>query len=267
MERDTMQRSTTGAMIDKHQTRGNGDGVSGSLTYGIMRDTDLKQIRKLPLFAEIEPGHFDELVAGAFLQAFPPRLELIREGELPDFLHIVVDGTVEVYGRHDERETALAILGPFRTFILAAVVRDEVYLTAARTLAATRILMIPAAAVRRVFDKDAAFARAVVRELASRYRDLVRDIKGNKLRTSHERLANYILQLAPKRGGKAAFELPIEKRTLASYLGMAPEHLSRAFQLLTDHGIVVRGQTVTISDRAKLQQLANPHPLIDTRDS
>ena len=39
-----------------------------------------------------------------------------------------------------------------------------------------------------------------------------------------------------------------------------------AFQQLTEHGIVVRGQTITISDRAKLQQLANPHPLIDTRD-
>ena len=261
-----MGRRTIAEIIDKHQARGNGDGVSGSGTHGIMRDTDLKQIRKLPLFVEIEPGHFDELAAGAFLQAFPARLELIREGELPDFLHIVVKGTVEAYGTHNERETALAILRPFRSFILAAVVRDEVYLTSARTLEATRILMIPAATVRSVFDKDAAFARAVVRELASRYRDLVRDIKGNKLRTSQERLANYLLQLAPKRGGKLAFELPIEKRTLASYLGMSPEHLSRAFQHLTEHGVVMHGQNVTITDRPKLQYFANPQPLIDTRD-
>ena len=253
-------------VIDKHQTRGNGEANNGSFTPGIMRDTDLKQIRTLPLFAEIAPSHFDELVAGAFLQAFPPRLEMIREGELPDFLHIVVAGTVEVYATLDDRETALAILRPYRTFILAAVVRDEVYLTSARTLEATRILMIPARAVRRVFDKDAAFARAVVGELASRYRDLVRDIKGNKLRSAQERLANYLLQLAPKRGAKGAFELPIEKRTLASYLGMAPEHLSRAFQQLVEHGVVVRGQTVTIADRAKLQRLANPQALIDTRD-
>ena len=144
--------------------------------------------------------------------------------------------------------------------------RDEVYLTSARTLEATRILMIPASAVRGVFDQDAAFARAVVGELASRYRDLVRDIKGNKLRTSQERLANYLLQLIPKRGGNSTLELPIEKRTLASYLGMAPEHLSRSFQQLTEHGVVIRGQSVTITDRARLQALANPHLLIDTRD-
>jgi hypothetical protein len=46
---------------------------------------------------------------------------------------------------------------------------------------------------------------------------------------------------------KASFELPIEKRTLASYLGMAPAHLSHAFAQLGEHGveIEVSGQRVT----------------------
>jgi CRP/FNR family transcriptional regulator, transcriptional activator FtrB len=227
-----------------------------------MRKTDAELVRNLPLFADIDPAHFPELMAGAFLQAFPPRLELIREGEQPDFLHIVVEGSVEVFGRCDERETALAILRAPSTFVLAAVVRDELYLTSARTLEATKILMIPASAIRQVFDKDAAFARAVVRELASRYRELVRSLKDNKLRTSLERLANYILALAPKRG-KGTFVLPLEKRTLASLLGMTPEHLSRALAQLAEHGVAVSGQTVTITGRARLQRLANPHPLID----
>jgi CRP/FNR family transcriptional regulator, transcriptional activator FtrB len=217
-----------------------------------MRKTDAELVRNLPLFADIDPAHFPELMAGAFLQAFPPRLELIREGEQPDFLHIVVEGSVEVFGRCDERETALAILRAPSTFVL----------TSARTLEATKILMIPASAIRQVFDKDAAFARAVVRELASRYRELVRSLKDNKLRTSLERLANYILALAPKRG-KGTFVLPLEKRTLASLLGMTPEHLSRALAQLAEHGVAVSGQTVTITGRARLQRLANPHPLID----
>ena len=233
-----------------------------------MRDTDLKLIRKLPLFADIEAAHLRDLAAGAFLQTFPPRLELIREGELPDFLHIVVEGAVEIYGAFEERETALAILRPPATFVLAAVVRDEVYLTSARTLEATKILLIPAGAVRQVFDEDAAFARAVVRELASRYRDVVRDLKAQKLRPSLERLANYILRLVPKRGAQkqaegSLIQLPIEKRTLASYLGMAPEHLSRALAQLAEHGVEVSGQRIVIKDRTKLQRLARPHPLID----
>ena len=232
-----------------------------------MRSADLDHIRKLSLFADIEPAHFDELVTGAFLQRFPPRMELIREGDLPDFLHIVVEGKVEVYGTLDDSETALGILGAGATFVVAAVVRDEVYLTSARTLDTARILMIPAAAVRDVFGKDAAFARAVVGDLAGRYRQLIRDIKGNKLRTGLERLANYLLRLQAEKGGKGPMELPVEKRTLASYLGMAPENLSRALVQLADHGVEVSGQRITITDKPRLRRLARPHPLIDDPNS
>ena len=232
----------------------------------LMRTSDLRLIRRLPLFADIAAAHFDELVAGAFLQAFPARLELIREGELPDFLHIVVEGTVELYGMAEVRETALAMLEANATFVLAAVVRDEVYLTSARTLAPARILMIPAGAVREVFDKDAAFARATVQELARRYRDVVRDLKSMKLRTGIERLANYILRLVDEQARKGVVELPVEKRTLASYLGMTPENLSRAFAQLSEHGLDVRGQTLIITDKARLRRLAKPLPLIDARD-
>ena len=123
-------------------------------------------------------------------------------------------------------------------------------------------------AVRNVFDKDAAFARAIVGELAARYRDVMRDLKANKLRPSLERLANYILRLAPKRGAQklgntTSFKLPIEKRTLASYLGVAPEHLSRALAQLAEHGVIISGQTITIKDKKRLQHLARPHLLID----
>jgi CRP/FNR family transcriptional regulator, transcriptional activator FtrB len=225
-----------------------------------MRTADLDHIRQLPLFADIAPAHFDDLVAGAFLQRFPPRVQLIREGDLPDFLHIVVDGLVEVYGTLDDADTALGILGANATFIVAAVVRDEVYLTSARTLDTARILMIPAPAVRAVFDVDAAFARAVVGDLAGRYRQLVRDIKGNKLRTGLERLANYIIELQIEQGGKPAVDLPIEKRTLASYLGMAPENLSRALVQLTEHGVEVSGNRITIVNKARLRRLARPNP-------
>ena len=232
-----------------------------------MRQADLDHIRKLPLFAEIASAHFDDLVVGAFLQRFPTRTELIREGDLPDFLHIVIEGQVEVFGALDDRETGLAILGASAAFVVAAVVRDEVYLTSARTLSDARILMIPAAAVRRVFDVDAAFARATVRELARRYRDLVRDIKNNKMRTGLERIANYLLRLQTERGGKGPHELPVEKRTLASYLGMAPENLSRALVQLADHGVEIKGNTFSITDKARLRRLARPQPLIDDPNS
>ena len=161
-------------------------------------------------------------MSAALLQEFPARTTLIREGELPDFLHLVVEGAVELFAEWDGRETTIDIMRPVTTFILAAVIRDEVYLKSARTLAPSRISMIPAEAVRDVFGHDAAFARAIVDELAMRYRGIVRVLKDQKLRTGIERLANWIIETDRQQGGNGRIVLTHDKRTLSSRLGMTP---------------------------------------------
>jgi CRP/FNR family transcriptional activator FtrB len=228
-----------------------------------MRIAELELIRGLPLFHDIAPENFDRLTDAALLQRFPARVELIHEGALPDFLHVVVEGGVELYAQHGGRETTLDILGPLSTFILAAVVRDEPYLKSARTLTEARILMIPAEASRDIFSRDAAFARAVVNELAMRYRSIVRALKNEKQRTGSERLANWILKADAQQGGTGQVSLDYDKRTLASLLGMTPENLSRSFAQLKKHGIRSASRGVVIEDRSALEHYSRPTPLID----
>jgi len=105
------------------------------------------------------------------------------------------------------------------TFILAATLKDAVYLMSARTLEQSRVLMIPSSNVRDVFAQDADFARAIVVELSNSYRSVVRELKGQKLRTGVERLANYLLLNHQGQGGQGTVELDIDKRTVASRLG------------------------------------------------
>ena len=228
-----------------------------------MRSGDYELMRVLPLFQEMADRHFEDLIKPAFLQRFPDHVVLIREGEPPDFLHVVVEGMVELFATHKKRETTIDTLRPVTTFILAAVVQDDVYLKSARTLTPSRILMIPAEAVRDVFSQDAGFARAIVRELAIRYRSIVRILKNQKLRTGIERLANWILQTDHANGGTGRFELPFDKRTLASLLGMTPENLSRNIAALSETCITSEGRQVVITDRDKLVRDASPNPLID----
>ncbi len=123
--------------------------------------------------------------------------------------------------------------------------------------------MIPSQDVRATFDMDGQFARSIVTELAQCYRSVVKSTKDLKLRTSLERLANYLLRIQKRSGGGADFDLPIEKRRLASMLGMTPENLSRAFKSLQSYGVSVNGNHVTISDQKDLQKFAKPSPLID----
>ena len=228
-----------------------------------MRAGDLKTIRELPLFEGVADGHFNTLVAAAYLQRLPAGITFFEEGEVPDFLHIVVEGAVELFAQSGGRQTTIDIIRPVATFILAAVVRDEVYLKSARTLTAARILLIPAPVVRDVFGRDARFARAVVNELADRYRGLVRELKNQKLRTGAERLANWILQAERLQGSRGQIELTFDKRTLASQLGMTAENLSRNLATLVNHGVSTSGRKITVTDRPALERWAQPNSLID----
>ena len=228
-----------------------------------MRPDDLPAIRNLDLFRSMANDQFEALAQAAYLQSFPPRVDLITEGDPSDFLHIVLEGSIDLFASWNGRETSLATVRPVSTFILAATVRDAPYLMSARTLEKSRIILIPSEDVRAAFDADDDFARAVVRELAQCYRSVVKAQKDLKLRTSLERLANYLLRQQRRAGGEPAFDLPHDKRRLASFLGMTPENLSRAFKSLHSYGVAVDGTRITIGDQPDLEKLARPSPLID----
>ncbi|MDF1717379.1 MAG: helix-turn-helix domain-containing protein [Antarcticimicrobium sp.] len=228
-----------------------------------MRPEDIPEIRALDLFRDMSEENFGDLVRGGYVQTFPPQVQLTTEGDHSDFLHIVLTGSVEMFATWNGRETSMATVRPISTFILAATIKDAPYLMSARTSEKSRIILLPSMDVRAVFENDNGFARAVVSELAQCYRAVVKTSKDLKLRSSIERLANYLLRSRRRAGDAPEFELLLEKRRLASFLGMTPENLSRAFKALRPYGVEVEGATVRITDLDSLERLAKPSPLID----
>ena len=206
-----------------------------------MRADDIEEMKKLPFFKGIEPAICESVLQSSFLQRFPPHVILFNEGEPADFLHIVVDGQIELFS---------ALL-------------DRIYLQSARVLTSAKVLMVPADVVRHFFDEVPAFARALAYEMAVAYRDVVRELKNQKLRTTLERLANWLLVRHKESGGKNSFELPFDKQTLASHLGLAPAVLSRSFAALAAYHVDVSGSTIRINDLSALKKLAHPSSTID----
>ena len=85
-----------------------------------------------------------------------------------------------------------------------------------------------------------------------------------KLRTSVERLAAWIIQTCKADGGnQASLELRFNKRILASRLGMAPENLSRNLALLERYGVHNAGRDIMVEDVRRLAEFAKPNPAID----
>lgn len=229
-----------------------------------MLPDDFAKLQDVPLLKSLAPETLRDLTKGAFLQRFPSQTVLFRQGELPDFCHVLLEGSVQLTGASsDRRETVIEILKPVEAFMSAAVLTDKHYLVSAKVVHPARILMLPAPAFRQSIARDPNLSLAMLASLSRQTRSLVRQVKDLKLRTSTQRLGCYLLVLAAENGGGSNIELPHDKRLIAARLGMTPESLSRAFSTLRKVGVEVHGHSIRLTDAGKLRQSCVPDRLID----
>jgi CRP-like cAMP-binding protein len=81
---------------------------------------------------------------------------------------------------------------------------------------------------------------------------LVEQIEQIKVRSAPQRIADFMIRIAPVREGPVVLELPFEKSLLANRLGMKPESFSRALGRLRAHGVTVDREIINIADVGRL---------------
>ena len=224
--------------------------------------SDWDAVRAAPLFATMSEANFRTIREAAVVSRLPKNAAVGRQGER--VLHVLVAGAVELYGSHEGQNATIDVKEPVTAINLAGVMRSAVPVEQARTVSPARTLAVPAETVRDIFRHDPNFALAVATELADGNRDVMRLLMNEKLRTSVERLAAWILQTCTVNGGnRANVELKFNKRILASRLGMAPENLSRNLALLERYGVRNAGRDIRVEDLRLLEEFAKPSPKID----
>lgn len=144
-------------------------------------------------------------------------------------------------------------------FMPAAVLFDEPYCCAARTLGSARLLLIDSSRLRAHAAASPRFSLQLSRAIAGQFRVSLRHIIDLKARSAGQRLASFLLKLADSSSAPAP-ELPLSKRSLAARCGMTPETLSRTLQTLAENGLLVRGRQVIIRDRDRIEQFCGPEP-------
>ncbi len=226
-----------------------------------------QRITAAPIFQDLSPDYVKKILEASELIEKPGGKTLFLQGENPDSLHILFEGTVELRGAdRDGRETLMEVVEPVDSFILAAVINNAPYLMSARTLKAARLLAIPARFLREEVRREPALSMMLLGALSRHYRDMVRQIKDLKLRSSSERIGSFLLSLARdhKRTGRVV--LPYSKRLLSDRLNMTPENFSRATAQLAECGVRMEGMRVVIEDLDSLAEFCRLDPLLDARE-
>lgn len=80
-------------------------------------------------------------------------------------------------------------------------------------------------------------------------------------RSSAQRLAQFLVSLAPVEEGAAVVVLPYDKSLIAHRLGMKPESLSRAFARLRNQGVSTDGNRVLVDDMTNLREYGDEGPM------
>ncbi len=208
------------------------------------------------ILAAMSPRELDHLMEYASVVEVPARRVLLNEGLRPTHLYILLDGTAELFVRRGRRESSLELVKRDVPFVLAAVVKDAPYLMSARTVSDARILCLSAARFRTSMRRDPGLALATTAAMSDAYRSVVRQFRIHRLHCAQTRLAHYLIGLQHKAPGANTVTLEVSKRRLASLLGIKPESLSRVFAGLSNYGVQVDGNNITIADFRVLEDLS-----------
>lgn len=208
-----------------------------------------------PLFAGLAPDAFALLLDGARVEDYPAAGPLFAAGDPADRFFVVLAGRVTLFVLTEAGEqSVIEWFDPVCTFAEAAILSSGRFPLHCAVAAGTRLVHIPAAPLLRRLEQRPDLAFTLLSGLARWRTRLADEIATLKSRSPAQRLAGFLLGLAPAGAEAGRVRLPLSKTVLASRIGIAPESLSRALVRLRPHGVEARGREIVLSDPAALRR-------------
>jgi CRP-like cAMP-binding protein len=218
---------------------------------------DLKIIRHAPLFSALSTEALSNLISDSTVQTHERGHALFTQGEHASAFFVVLSGWIKVFRlTSNGTEAVIGIFTQGQNFAEAAAFTGGVYPASGEAVTDARVLRIPA---RRLFERISASPEIGLAMLASTSQHLhllVRQIETLKAHTGAQRIAEFLLELAPAGEDHCLVDLPYDKALIAARLGMKPESLSRAFNRLKEYGVEVIQRQADIQSLQRLRDFS-----------
>jgi CRP/FNR family transcriptional activator FtrB len=217
-------------------------------------------IERVPFVQAAGPEAMAPLLAASFIQVLPRGAVLFEQGDMPQMLHLVLDGRLGLQATAETQgQTMVEIFGPGEIVLAPAVVLALPYLASAVALTEVRVMMLPAVLFREALARSLPLARAMNELLARHWRLMVDQVVDLKLRSAEQRVGRYLARRLPEEAGAGSVDLAEPRGAIAARLGVTPETLSRTLAGLEAAGrIRVSARRIDIPDRDALLSAARP---------
>jgi len=218
---------------------------------------DQINIARRSLLLSSAPDHVvDKVLREARVRTFERGATIFLQGDPADAIYIVAEGWVKLYRMAPSG--AEAVVGVFtkgRSFGEAVAFRHDNYPVAAEAVTDCSLIRIETDSLLRQIRENPEIAISILSATFVHLSGLVAQVEALKAQTGAQRIAEFLLELAPCTSGSCEVTLPYDKVLIAGRLGMKPESLSRAFAKLRDHGVTVRQSLARIDDVAQLRSV------------
>lgn len=218
---------------------------------------DFELVGQVPLFAGLERARLIDLLRDAWVRRVPRNTILFLQDEPASSFYVILEGWVRLYRETPSgHESIIAVLARGESFAEAAIFQAGAYPVNCAIVEDARLLCIPSEPFLRRLRESPDLCLNMMASMSVHLRRLVQQIEHLTVRSSAERLADFLLKLTPEEGESAVIELPWDKALVAARLGMQPETLSRSLAKLRRIGVETEGSRVLIRDLAGLRQFS-----------
>lgn len=227
-----------------------------------MDSSDLEIIQRTRLFAGLSRDSMLHLVNGAVPRNHAKNHMIFEQGDDASALYIVLEGWVKVFRPSMSGDEA--VFGVFtagESFGEAAMFIGGRYPAAAQAVEDSRLVAIHSKVFRDQLSKYPNLAFQMLAAMSRHLHSLVNQVEQLQTRSSAQRLAQFLVSLAPVEDGSAVLLLPYDKSLIAHRLGMKPESLSRAFARLRGQGVSTDGNRVLVDDLSRLREYGDEGPM------
>jgi CRP-like cAMP-binding protein len=220
------------------------------------RADDHEAIRHSILFGSLPPDLAATLVERSSLRTVRRGEMLFLQGEPAEHVYVVLEGWVKLFRMTPQgAEAVVSVFTRGGSFGEAVAFHGGVYPVSAEGATDARLLQLRAGVVLELMRERPEVAMAIVGATFLHLHRLVRELEQLKALSGAQRLAEFLLDLAPVEDGSCTLTLPYDKSLIAGRLGMKPESLSRAFARLRACGVTVNQNRLAIADLACLREL------------
>lgn len=191
-----------------------------------------------------------------------PRIDLIREGDAPDGVIVVMEGIAcrQKHRANGSRQiTAFLVPGDTCDLDVGLLTRMDHTVT---TLSICRVVRLSGDVVTRLLEEHPAIAKALRTSTLVDEATLREWLVNVGCRSAIERIAHLLCELLVRLqivgfASEDSYELPVTQLDLADTVGLSNVHVNRSLQELRRQGVIeLKGRSLRILDRQRLRTIA-----------